>query len=143
MCVLCVCDTELDPFGHPPEGENFSPFTTVGRCQERFNILKSRFQYKGSSFGSIFLSVVQLRGHLRRTPPDGRRQETVMFSLASDPEKARRASRTSSLRLSRSFPIHSLFPGLIHAVTPFNRGQAVKDPITEVKHTFHVLPPRT
>lgn len=30
-------------------------------------------------------------------------------------------------------------PQLIHIVTPFNRGQAVKDPITEVKHTFHIF----
>lgn len=37
-------------------------------------------------------------------------------------------------------PLSHVFclPQLIHIVTPFNRGQAVKDPITEVKRTFHI-----
>ncbi len=40
-----------------------------------------------------------------------------------------------SLALSHLFCLRQL----IHIVTPFNRGQAVKDPITEVKHTFHIF----
>lgn len=36
-------------------------------------------------------------------------------------------------------PILFALPQLIHIVTPFNRGQAVKDPITEVKPTFHIF----
>lgn len=51
----------------------------------------------------------------------------------------------TSCTLSASPPLpHTHFhlfrlPQLIHIVTPFNRGQAVKDPITEVKHTFQIF----
>ena len=46
-----------------------------------------------------------------------------------------------SLSLLLTLNLSHLFrrPQLIHIVTPFNRGQAVKDPITEVKHTFHIF----
>lgn len=49
--------------------------------------------------------------------------------------------KTLSLRAPRSLSLSHLScpPQLIHAVTPFNRGQAVKDPITEVRNTFHVF----
>lgn len=46
----------------------------------------------------------------------------------------------STVCLTPPLTVSHLFclPQLIHIVTPFNRGQAVKDPITEVKHTFHI-----
>lgn len=57
----------------------------------------------------------------------------LMFFLAAETKKR---CESLSLPLTLSHPF--CLPQLIHIVTPFNRGQAVKDPITEVKHTFHV-----
>lgn len=61
---------------------------------------------------------------------DGGRE--LVFFLAAETKKPH-----SSLSLSLCHPF--CLPQLIHIVTPFNRGQAVKDPITEVKHTFHIF----
>lgn len=65
---------------------------------------------------------------------DGRRK--LMFLLAAEAKRAQWVLTRSS---SFSPPLSHLFclPQLIHIITPFNRGQAVKDPITEVKHAFH------
>lgn len=63
-----------------------------------------------------------------------------MFFLAAETKK-HCGSHALFLRLLLSLTLSHLFclPQLIHIVTPFNRGQAVKDPITEVKHTFHIF----
>lgn len=45
-------------------------------------------------------------------------------------------SFTFSPSLAVAYPF--FLPQLIHVVTPFNRGQAVKDPITGTKRTFHI-----
>lgn len=61
-----------------------------------------------------------------------------MFFLAA---KAKNQHGSHAPSRSPSLPLCHLFrlPQLIHIVTPFNRGQAVKDPITEVKRTFHIF----
>lgn len=60
-------------------------------------------------------------------------QESWCFSWQLKPKST--AGLTPPLTLSHLFCLRQL----IHIVTPFNRGQAVKDPITEVKHTFHIF----
>lgn len=77
--------------------------------------------------------------HAQPTFQDGKSGKQVDVFLGSRDQKVLLDSNSflsPRLALTRSH----LFcrPRLIHAVTPFNRGQAVKDPITEVKHTFHV-----
>lgn len=49
------------------------------------------------------------------------------------------AGTTTYLWVSSVSRCHPFCLQLIHTITPFNRGQAVKDPITEVKHTFHIF----
>lgn len=77
------------------------------------------------------------QAHTCNTPfkmEDGGRK--LMFFLAAETKKHCGChALVLPLLLSHLFCL----PQLIHIVTPFNRGQAVKDPITEVKRTFHIF----
>lgn len=82
------------------------------------------------------VNVFQAAARVQPTFQDGKTDQTrVDVFLGS--QKQRNSFLSLSTSLSHAHPFCR--PQLIHIVTPFNRGQAVKDPITEVKHTFQIL----
>lgn len=101
--------------------------------------MESHIQHRDAS-GSIFRGkCFSSHRHTYNTPfkmEDGGRK--LMFFLAAETKK-RCGSHALFLPLLLSLSHLFCLPQLIHIVTPFNRGQAVKDPITEVKHTFHIF----
>lgn len=78
---------------------------------------------------------------IKHAPQGGKMtEESLCLSWQLKPKRPIGFTRSFTLFFS-SLTLGHLFylPQLIHIVTPFNRGQAVKDPITEVKHTFHIF----